>query len=264
MREAVSDILVDRSRMADGLSRMVTYSFIAHAALLSVVYFVPARWLVPQQETQNALVMTIELGGTPGQATGGMTSISTSPVQQVAATEAKPAPQPAPAAPAPEMVLPSPTTKPVPKPLAKPIEKPQDKSASRKPTTGPEVRSGSAKYETGGAPTPFGGLTTGGGGAGGARVDVQNFCCPAYLVTMTQLIRSNWNQNQGATGEVEVKFTILRDGTIVNADVETSSGLFNLDQEARRALAKTRKLPPLPREFTESTLPVHLVFRYNR
>ncbi len=263
MREAVSDILVDRARMADGLSRMVTYSFIAHVVLLTFIYFLPARWFVPQAES-NAIVMTIELGGTPGPATGGMTSISTNAVQEVAPKEARPAPQPPPAAQAPEMVLPSPTTKPAPKPPAKPIEKPEDKSASRKPTTGPEVRSGSARYDTGGAPTPFGGLTTGGGGAGGARVDVQNFCCPAYLVTMVQMVRANWSQNQGAAGEVEMKFTILRDGTITSVDVATSSGLFNLDQEARRALFKTRKLPPLPPEFTGPTLPVYLVFRYQR
>lgn len=263
MREAVSEVLLDRAQAADGLGRMVTYSFIVHAALLASLYVLPARWFVPQLET-NVAVMTIELGGTPGPATGGMTSISTSPVQEVAPPEAKPAPQPAPARDEPEMVLPSPTTKPTPKPPAKPIEKPQDKSASRKPTTGPEVRSGAARYETGGAATPFGGLTTGGGGAGGATVDVQNFCCPAYLITMSQLIRANWNQHQGTTGEVQMKFTILRDGTITNADVETSSGLFNLDQEARRALSKTRKLPPLPREFSEPTLTVHLVFQYQR
>ena len=264
MHEAVSDILVDRAQAADGFSRMMTFSLMAHVSILALLYFVPARWLVPQAETQNVAVMTIELGGTPGPATGGMTSISTSPVQEVAPPEARPAPQPAPAAPEPEMVLPSPKTKPAPKPPAKPIEKPQEKSAARKPTTGPEIRSGSARYDTGGAQTPFGGLTTGGGGAGGARVDVQNFCCPGYLVTMVQLVRSNWNQNQGATGEVEMKFTILRDGTIMNVEVSTSSGLFNLDQEARRALVKTRRLPPLPREFTEPTLPVYLVFKYQR
>jgi TonB family protein len=161
------------------------------------------------------------------------------------------------------MVMPSPAAKPAAKP-PKPIEKPAEKSSTRKPTTGSEIRSGSAKYETGGAPTEFGGLTTGGGGAGGATVDVQNFCCPGYLVTMVQLVRSNWNQNQGAVGEVQMKFTILRDGTITNPDVETSSGLFNLDQEARRALYKTRKLPPLPAEFPDRSLTVHLVFQYKR
>jgi TonB family protein len=263
MREAVSEILVDRARAADGLSRMVAYSFLAHGALLAALYFVPAGWLVPQMES-NAAVMTIELGGTPGPATGGMTSIATSPVQRQAEAEDKPAPQPAPARAEPEMVMPSPAAKPSPKPPVKPIQKPQEKSSSRKPTTGPEIRSGAAKYETGGAAVPFGGLTTGGGGVGGATVDVQNFCCPGYLATMVQLIRGNWNQRQGALGEVTMKFTILRDGTIANPDVEVSSGLFNLDQEARRALFKTRKLPPLPREFPDSTLTVHLIFQYQR
>jgi protein TonB len=261
MGEAVSDILVDRSREAEGFTRMVTYSLAAHAVLLAGIYLGPRSWLGTTVDPAGP-VMTIELGGTPGPATGGMTSISTSPVQQVA-PETKPAPQPPPAAAAPEMVMPSPAAKPAAKP-PKPIEKPAEKSSTRKPTTGSEIRSGSAKYETGGAPTEFGGLTTGGGGAGGATVDVQNFCCPGYLVTMVQLVRSNWNQNQGAVGEVQMKFTILRDGTITNPDVETSSGLFNLDQEARRALYKTRKLPPLPAEFPDRSLTVHLVFQYKR
>lgn len=263
MREAVSDILVERAREVDGLTRTLVYSLIAHAALIAFIYYVPARWL-SSKVMSDVAVMTIELGGTPGPETGGMTSISTRAVQEVAPPDAKPAPPTPPAAKAPEMVTPSPTAKPAPKTPPKPIEKPADKSASRKPATGAEVRSGAARYETGGAPTPFGGLTTGGGGAGGATVDVQNFCCPEYLVKMVQMIRSNWNQNQGTTGEVQVKFTIYRDGAIGNVEVETSSGLFNLDQEARRALVKTRKLLPLPSEYSGNTLPVHIVFKYQR
>ncbi len=263
MREVVSEILVERARAADGLARMLAYSIGAHALLIALVYFVPGHWLASKLES-NVPIMTIELGGTPGPQTGGMTSISTRAVQEVAPPDAKPAPQTPPAAQAPEMVLPSPTAKPATKTPPKPVEKPAEKSTSRKAATGPVVRSGAATYETGGAATPFGGLTTGGGGAGGARVDVQNFCCPAYLVTMVQTIRSNWNQNQGSAGRVEVKFTIYRDGTIGNVEVETSSGLFNLDQEARRALVKTRKLLPLPPEFPDNTLTVHVVFDYQR
>jgi TonB family protein len=263
MREAVSDILVDRAREVDGLTRMMAYSLVAHAGLIGVLYYAPARWLSSTVDT-NVAVMTIELGGTPGPETGGMTSISTRAVQEVAPPGAKPAPQPQPAAQAPEMVMPSPAAKPAPKTPAKPIEKPADTSTSRKPTTGAEVKKGSAKYETGGAQTEFGGLTTGGGGAGGATVDVQNFCCPGYLVSMVQMVRANWNQNQGAAGDVQVKFTIYRDGSIASVEVETSSGLFNLDQEARRALVKTRKLLPLPAEFPDNTLIVHVWFKYQR
>lgn len=263
MREAVSEVLVERAREVDGLSRMLAYSIAAHAVLIALAYLVPGHWLSTRVDS-NVPVMTIELGGTPGPETGGMTSISTRAVQEVAKPEAKPSPQTPPAAQAPEMVMPSPAARPAPKTPPQPIEKPAEKSASRKAATGKEIRSGAATYETGGAATPFGGLTTGGGGTGGARVDVQNFCCPAYLATMVQTIRSNWNQNQGATGKVEVKFTIYRDGTIGNVEVETSSGLFNLDQEARRALVKTRRLLPLPQEFPDSTLTVHVVFDYQR
>lgn len=263
MREAVSEILVERAREVDGLAQTLAYSIAAHAVLIALAYYVPGHWLSTKVDS-NVPVMTIELGGTPGPETGGMTSISTRAVQEVAPPEAKPAPRTPPAAQAPEMVMPLPTAKPAAKTPPKPVEKPAEKSTSRKPVTGKEIRSGAATYETGGAATPFGGLTTGGGGAGGATVDVQNFCCPAYLATMVQTIRSNWNQNQGATGEVQVKFTIYRDGAIGNVEVETSSGLFNLDQEARRALVKTRRLLPLPNEYPDSTLTVHLVFKYQR
>ena len=37
-----------------------------------------------------------------------------------------------------------------------------------------------------------------------------------------------------------------------------------LDLESQRAVVKTRSLPPLPREFTENTLTVHLIFEYQR
>ena len=37
-----------------------------------------------------------------------------------------------------------------------------------------------------------------------------------------------------------------------------------LDLESQRALLKTHALPPLPREFTENTLTVHLIFEYQR
>jgi TonB family protein len=81
---------------------------------------------------------------------------------------------------------------------------------------------------------------------------------------MTDLIKRNWNEKQGASGEVQVKFTIRRDGTLADVKVEKPSGADMLDLESQRAILKTRQLPPLPREFTEPTLTVHLVFEYNR
>jgi TonB family protein len=93
---------------------------------------------------------------------------------------------------------------------------------------------------------------------------VQNFCCPEYLAQMVQKVRQNWNPNLGAGGQPVVKFTIRRDGVLTNVELEKPSGQDLLDLEARRAVLKTAQLPPLPREFTESSLTVHLTFDFKR
>ena len=61
-----------------------------------------------------------------------------------------------------------------------------------------------------------------------------------------------------------IGFTIARDGRIGKVSVERSSGYFALDQTAERAVRIMGRLPPLPSEYTEPQLVVHLVFRYAR
>jgi TonB family protein len=165
----------------------------------------------------------------------------------------------APAAKPPSMVAPAPEV--VSK--AKPVEKPVDKSAARKPSTGAELKIGPARVETRGAEVPFGGLASGGGGTGGARIE-GDFCCPEYIETMKRMIYANWNQHQGSMGLVEVKFTIRRDGMMTNVAVEKTSGNPLLDLESRRSVLVTQRLPPLPEQFTRPTLTVYLIFEYKR
>jgi TonB family protein len=242
-------------------------SLLAHVALVAAVVIMPANWravTVPQDATP----MMISLSGGSGPDAGGMTPIADKPVQVEAPAEAKPKPEPPPAPKVPEMVAPEPSPKVLPKPKTpKPIDKPIDKASSRRPTTGPELKAGDARVSTGGAAIPFGGLTRPSGGGtpnSGAFTDYANFCCPAYLTQMTDLIKRNWNQNQGAAGQVQVKFTIRRDGMLGDVQVEKPSGLSMLDIESQRAILKTRQLPGLPREFSENTLTVHLIFEYHR
>jgi TonB family protein len=262
VQEAVSAVLVDRAREAEGLSRMLVFSVAAHVALVAAVWIVPSAWLSRTRADES--VMTISLGGVPGPDTGGMTSIADRAVQSIAKPDAPKAVETPPAAKVPEMVEPERIARPKPSP-ARPIEKPAEKSSARKPTAGAEIKSGSARVSTGGAPVPFGGLAQGGGGAGaGVRLDVQNFCCPEYLALMVQKVRQNWNANQGAGGQPIVKFTIRRDGMITNVELEQSSGQALLDLEARRAVFRTMKLQPLPREFTGNSLTVHLTFDFKR
>ncbi len=265
MHESVSDILLERSQAADSVNRMVLVSLLAHMMVIVAIVVMPAGWR-SSSSASTVTPMTITLSGGTGPDAGGMTQMSNTPVQQVA-TETKPAPVVPPAPKAPEMVAPEPKATPALKNPPKRTERPVDKSSSRKPTTGSEVRTGDARTETGANAVPFGGLTrpSGGGTSGtAATTDFANFCCPAYLTQMVDLIRNNWNPNQGASGLVQLKFTVRRDGTLTDVEIEKSSNISLLDLESQRALAKTKAIPPLPREFTENTLTVHLNFDYHR
>jgi len=259
MQEAVSAILQDRARTADGLSRMLVLSLGLHIVLAAGLLLSPGGWF--SRPPQDQPVMTISLGGTEGPNTGGMTSMAGRAVQEIAKPNAPKVFDTPPAAKPPEMIESTAPPKPAP---TRTIKKPADTSRSKTPTTGAEIKTGSARVNTGGAPIPFGGLAQGGGGAGGVKVDVANFCCPEYLTQMVAKVRSNWRPNQGAGGQPIVKFTIRRDGVIVAVELEKSSGQDLLDLEARRAIINTQRLLPLPREFTENSLTVHLTFDFTR
>jgi TonB family protein len=158
------------------------------------------------------------------------------------------------------MTMPAPAQKPRPA-QARPQQAPAE-STGRTPSTGAEVREGSARADTGARGQGFG-LTTGGGGGTGAYLDVGDFCCPDYLETVVQRIQQNWSSKQSVAGQVIVKFTIRRDGTITEAIVERPSGFVALDSMAYRAVQLAR-VPPLPARFPNADLTVHLRFEYQR
>jgi TonB family protein len=261
MQEAVSAILHERAKADDGLSRLLSLSLGVHVALLAGVMLMPADWRTGRRPPDTN-IMTISLGGAAGADTGGMTSIADRAVQELAKPNAPKAVEMPPAPKAPEMVEPERIAKPTP---AKPIRKPDDTSKSRTPTTGAEIKTGSARVTTGGAAIPFGGLASQSkGGGDGVKLDVQNFCCPEYIMVMRQRIYQRWNPNQGASGESVIKFTIRRDGMLTQVELEKSSGQALLDLEARRAVLTTMQLPPLPQEFSGDHLTVHLLFEFKR
>jgi TonB family protein len=106
-------------------------------------------------------------------------------------------------------------------------------------------------------------LSTGGGPGTGSSLEISgDFCCPGYIATMVDRIRGAWNQNQGARGLAFVKFTIQRDGRLTDYIIEKPSGSTPLDLAALRAVAVTKTLPPLPNEYSNPTLVVHLSFEY--
>jgi len=249
--DAVSPILVERAREPQGLRNMWILSLVVHGVATVLLLMMPTPSL---EDDSLKNVMTISLGGAPGVRTGGMTNMS------ARTAEASPAPEKAPPAPpaakVPEMVLPTKKEplKPTPSKGTEARVKPVPKAL--------EATQGDARIETSARGAGFG-LSTGGSGATG-YLDVANFCCPEYLSTMIQLIQRNWNGKQNVPGITRIKYTIQRDGRLTDVQLEQSSGYFALDQAAQRALLSTRQLPPLPAQFPETTLTVHLNFSYER
>lgn len=256
--DAVTQIVAVRARDSDGLQRMFGASLVAHLGILAFVALAPASWFGSGVPTEPANLMTISLAGPTGPRTG-MTPMSARPVQSV--TEARKTIEPVrpPAAATPEMIEPK---KAAPKKAEAPTRAPAKDPSSRTPTAGEEIRKGSAVAETGARGQGFG-LSSGGGGTG-SYLDTANFCCPEYIAIMLDMIRRNWDSRQQSAGTTIVKYTIQRDGTLTDIQVEKSSGYPTLDFLANRSLQLTRKLPPLPSAFTEPSLTVHLVFEYQR
>jgi TonB family protein len=256
--DAVSEVLIARAPKNDGLSSMLGASVMAHIALVGMVFFLPA-WLFGTREKPPETIMMISLGGPVGPNDGGATMLGGRTIQQVVPVEAKKPIEPVrpPSAKPPEMVEP---TKAPPKKTTPTKVEAKDPRSTR-PTKGAEIQKGTSIAETGAKGMGFG-LSAGGGGGGG-QLEVANFCCPEYLITMQTLIRGNWNNQQGAVGMTHLRFVIQKDGRIVDITVEKSSGVETLDFFARRALLLT-KLPPLPGGYSEPALAVHLYFEYQR
>lgn len=259
--DVVTEVLIDRARQTQNLSRMVVVSLLLHGALLTVIAVAPQ--LFDQTRPKQGPIMQISLGGAPGPFQG-RTAISAKAIQQVAPDTAKPKQDAPPALNKPEMVEAIKNAKPLPKAPAKPEPKKEVTPLhGSKPTQGAEVKPGVARVETHGAAIPFGGLATGGGGGGAATTDVKDFCCPEYLTAVTEEIRRHWQQNQGQDGSAVVVFTIHRDGTITNILAEQGANPI-LNVVSQRAIVDTRRVGPLPAAFTGDHLTVHLAFQYQR
>ena len=256
--DAVSEVLIARSRPSAGFDRMVGTSLIAHATLAAVVILGPAAWWGKKDKPPENL-MVVSLGGPVGPETAGLNTLGARPIQQVTPVDAKKpieAVRP-PASRTPEMTVP--TKEP---PKKTPDNKAEAKDPrSRTPTKGKELQKGTAVADTGSKSTSTG-LAFGAGGAGGS-LDVANFCCPEYLATMREFILRNWSSRQQTEAVTKLHFVIQKDGRIADIEVEQSSGNANLDFLARRALLLTQ-LPPLPAGYDQSVLGVHLSFEYQK
>lgn len=263
MNSGLADVLASRPVDDGRLRTLILRSLAVHVVGVTVLAVAPPSWLghTPPQND----VMTISLSGAPGERTSGTAPIAGRQVDAV--TEQKrPEPPRPPAATKPDPI-PPPQAKPVP---PKPVPPPQTSqttappaTTAKPPVTGARVQEGTAQTDTGASGTNQG-LTVSGGAGGGDAVDLNNFY-PEWVAKFKDAINRVWQRNQPETGYVVLRFTIRRNGTVVEAVPTTveGSGQYALNAAAWRAVSDAR-FPPLPAEYTGTELIVRLRFDYDR
>jgi TonB family protein len=101
------------------------------------------------------------------------------------------------------------------------------------------------------------------GGSGGSAFD-QDFEYAYYVQQMLARISANWQRVPvRGTTVVIMRFTILKDGSVHDVEVEQSSGLAVLDRAASRAVYLADPMPPLPNSYPRDRVGVHLRFQYS-
>jgi TonB family protein len=252
MRDRVADVLAQRATLDRGAGLGVLLSILFHAGL-------------------GALAVYGALHATPPKAVS-MVNI------QFASMPAMAPPTPArtkPAAPkpvAPRIEEPKPTIQ-EPKPvIEKPVApKPPEKNTVPVSPFGRSTKKGSeipAATPTPAIPqtTDNRQLTTGMevplGGSGVTGLEGGDFPHTLYIQGMHRKIGANWFRPQVTAGAtVIIYYRILRDGTITDARVETSSGNPTFDRAALSAVRSASPLNPLPFAYSGTFLGVHLTFR---
>jgi TonB family protein len=92
---------------------------------------------------------------------------------------------------------------------------------------------------------------------------------PAYVDAVRNRISSNWLQS---TVDPSVRwapralftFQILRDGTVTNVQMSTSSGNRSVDNSALRAVLNSSPVSPLPSNYSGSSVTVEFWFEFRR
>jgi len=100
------------------------------------------------------------------------------------------------------------------------------------------------------------------GGTKVESVDAAYFPFNYYLNQVLSFISSNWYKPPAGEGTFcSVYFVISKTGRIIDAKVENSSGNSAFDRAALRAVLASNPLPPLPFDYYEDKLGIHLRFQ---
>jgi len=92
-----------------------------------------------------------------------------------------------------------------------------------------------------------------------------------YLTRVVQVVKANWYNLMPPSvyppifkqGKLSIEFVILKDGTVSNMTLHTSSGDVALDRAAWGSITNSNPFPPLPKEFPGQILGLRFSYFYN-
>lgn len=125
----------------------------------------------------------------------------------------------------------------------------------------PSVLSGAAKlFDSDPAPRA---LPAGGEGGTPLVTDAANFPYPWYITQVREALWNAWTERMPSGGSLRctVRFTIDRGGSIRGVAVEKPSGNRLFDNAADSSVRAAAPFPPLPDDFFEERLTVHVEFK---
>ncbi len=104
------------------------------------------------------------------------------------------------------------------------------------------------------------GLAGAAGPAGaGVSTDLPNFPYPWYISRVRMMLWQAWQKRMPRLdAEGAIGFSILPNGSITDLSVESSSGDADFDKAALQSVQDAAPFPPLPSDFHEHFLKIHL------
>jgi protein TonB len=255
MHDRVADVLAQRATLDRGAGTAVVVAVLLHAGLAGLFVYSGRHASAPQP----ASFVSIQFA-------------PMSPQAPAAATPRKSRTEtPKPVAP-PKVEEPKPRIE-EPKPdIEKPAAKPEKNTVPLSPfgrstKKGSESAAPAPQAPAAPAPSNTTGVAAGGadipvGGTGVTGFEGGDFPYAIYVQAMNRKIGAAWARPQVTPGTATVVyFRIQRDGTIIEAKIETPSGNGTFDRAALSAVRSASPLNPLPFGYSGTILGVRFTFR---
>jgi protein TonB len=113
-------------------------------------------------------------------------------------------------------------------------------------------------------PPPLGRPTGSALGSGAVTLNVSDFPFAWYMRIISAKVTEGWSARALEGRQPVAVFEIGRNGQVSNLSIEKSSGNPYYDQAALRAIIGANPFPPLPEDYKQPFLRVHMGFNFDR